>query len=194
MRDRVSQYKTLDDDQWGVNLELRDDELRAIGHVSAQWAFLENMLRSLTQAIANALGVSLPPNVDSDSFRARNAALRDLVAKMPADGDRDKLRALLDRAGSLQGERQRLIHGLVEWDEADRDKLNVRTHKNPHGTPWSVTAEDIEAVADKISALNCAIWNWPNQTPWETMADEIREKGAFFGGFGREHPPKRSDK
>jgi hypothetical protein len=193
MRDRVSQYKSLDSDQWRVNLELRDEELRAIGHVSAQWAFLESMLRRLTREVAKALREPLPQNIDSDSFRLRNAALRDLVSKMPADSDRDKLQTLLDRVGSLQGERHRLIHGLVEWDEADRDKLNVRTHKNPHGAPWSVTAKDIEAVADKISALNCAIWNWPNESPWETMADEVREKGSFFGGFGRENPPKRTE-
>lgn len=181
MRNHVAQVKDLIGEfagRWRVDLELREDELRALGSVAAQWGFLENLLLELAKHLARALGEDhLSKEFDSDSFRSRSRALRELVDRaMANDPDRDRLIALLNRASSLQGERQRLIHGVIEWDEADRDTLNVQTHKNPNGAAWNVNAADIEAVANKIAEVNCLIVNFPSESPWPNIV----------GGAGRD--------
>jgi len=177
MRSYISQIKGLkpeDDGQWRVNLELRDEEFIALGRVAAHWGFLENLLRELAKHMANALGESLSADADSDSFRKRHRDLKALVSRaMANDPDRDRLLDLLERVGSIQGERHRLIHGLIEWDEENKDALNIHTHKNPGGRPWPVTVETINGVADKIATLSAFIYNFPSDNPWPNIVSSL---------------------
>jgi hypothetical protein len=180
MRSYITQEKGLkpdDDGQWRVNLELRDAELIALGRVAAHWGFLENLLRELAKHMADALGEPLSADADSDSFRKRHRDLKSLVARaMANDPDRDRLLELIERVGSIQGERHRLIHGLIEWDESNKEALNVHTHKNPSGRPWPVTVETINGVADKIAALSTFIYNFPSDNPWPNIVAKFVER------------------
>jgi hypothetical protein len=184
MRSYIAQVKGLkpeDDGQWRVNLELRDAELIALGRVAAHWGFLENLLRELAKHMAAALDEPLSADADSDSFRKRHRDLKSLVARaMLNDPDRERLMDLLDRVGSIQGERHRLLHGLIEWNETNKDALDVHTHKNPGGRAWPVTVETINGVADKIATLSAFIYNFPSDNPWPNIVSkfvELRDPG-----------------
>ena len=155
------------DQQWYVELELEPLELEAIGHVSAQWAFFEYHIFEHSKILAERVGQPLPKEAESDSARQRMRAWKTLAETCLNDLPEDRTRVLdlIERASSLQGERHKLIHGLIQWSDADREKLEVFTRANPRGTPWRVDAKRIQRFARKIAVLNADLLNVHNEIP-----------------------------
>lgn len=151
-----------------IELELDPAELQAIGHVSAQWAFLEFHILEYTKLVCDAvLNQPLPKEAESDSLRKRKRTWETVVNEAYKNEPKllAQITAIIDRVGSLQGERQRLIHGLIQWDDKDREKLNVYTRANPNNVPWKVDAAQIQALARKIATLNADFFNCHNENP-----------------------------
>lgn len=175
MRDTYTFQKNLKGtgQEWRLTLELTEQEYAALGRVSAQWAFLEHLVHWVTERMLQALGEARD-EINSDSFRQRNRLFRELSNRMLAnDSNLDRLIALIDEAGSLQGERQRLVHGLLDWDQENPDALLVTTRKNPGQRPWRITTDDINAVADKIAALNAKLHSFPEENVFATISNGV---------------------
>jgi hypothetical protein len=175
MRDTYTFEKKLrgPDQEWHLSLELTDEEYAALGRVSAQWAFLEHLIHWISERMLNALGETHRA-MNSDSFRQRNRLFRELSDRLfSGDPNRDRLMGLIDEAGSLQGERQRLIHGLLDWDHANPEALLVSTRKNANGRPWRIAVADINRVADKIAVLNAKLHSFPETDAFATISSGL---------------------
>ncbi len=110
-----------------IDLQLRPEELQAIGHVTAQWAFLEFLILRETQGLAEYVGINTPPEAEVSSFRQRRKLWEALSRRALATLAEELRRALdcIDRAGRLANERNRLTHDIIEYDRDHRDRLKA---------------------------------------------------------------------
>ena len=98
-----------------LRLMIEDAEFRAIGHVAAQWAFLEDQIDCCLEILlAQPAAASLaqrPPT----SFKGRIALLRKCVsAVFQADSTRaGRLLQIADDAAALAAKRNEIVHG--QW-------------------------------------------------------------------------------
>lgn len=169
MRDTVVFMKDLTEKngKFYIDLELDPEELQAIGHIAAQWAFLEYHIFEYTKAVCEVASIDLPKEAESDSLRKRMQTWGIVVrAYFPAGSD--ELAAILKiigRATSLSGRRHKLVHGYIKWNIKDKESLDVYSRKNPRGIPWNINAAKIEAFAREISTLNADFLNVHNEYP-----------------------------
>ena len=157
MRDHVLFMKDINSNSgWFVDLELDDDELRALGMVAAQWAFLEHTIRDHAKHMATLIGCDLPREITSDSLRKQKQSWEALSRQALADLPEhlSAVLALVERVGNLEGDRNTLIHGVIEWDEKNPNSLNFHSKKNPRGGPRRFDVKRIEDFAKKVATLN----------------------------------------
>lgn len=170
MRDSYTFEKdlTTKNARWRIELELDPEELQAIGHVNAQWAFLEFHILEYTKLVCeHVLKQPLPKEAESDSLRKRKRTWETVIRTAFKDDDETlgRLLKLVEQVGSLQGDRQKLIHGLIQWDSKDKETLNIYSRDNPRAIPWRVDAKKIEELAIKIATLNSDFLNAHNGNP-----------------------------
>jgi hypothetical protein len=139
-----------------VDLQLRPEELQAIGHVTAQWAFLEFFILRETQALAKYIGINTPPEAEVSSFRQRRKLWESLSRRALAPLAEELRRALdcIDRAGRLANDRNLLTHSIIEYDKDNRDRLKAYPPTNPGKFGWSLNTERIQQIARGIAHLN----------------------------------------
>jgi hypothetical protein len=77
-----------------IDLQLRPAELQAIGHVTAQWALLEFLVRRETRGLARHLGIDTPEDAEAISFRRRRKLWERLARKAFALFDEELRRSL----------------------------------------------------------------------------------------------------
>lgn len=159
-----------------VELELDSAEYEAIGRVSAQWAFLDFHITKFVTEVCEHIGEQPHKNFESDSFRKRKRVWSDTVKRAFPESEpaRLSMEQIIADAGSLQGDRQIAIHAFFEFDKTDPDRLVAFSHKNPHGQPRRITANDLNAIAEKISRLNARFMTWPGDSPELVPGDSSR--------------------
>lgn len=151
-----------------LRLMIGDEEFKAIGHVAAQWAYLETQIDFVIDVLINQ-----PSTKDSglelqQSFMRRMEVFRK-AANIVLERHPDQLAELLDIAqkiSSLRGLRDDIIHGhwklhrkkgIGPLETGLRISNRGKTLKVREG-PFS--AEKTEDVAAKISTENFRLTTW----------------------------------
>lgn len=151
-----------------LKLMVGDKELRAIGHVAAQWAYLETQLDAVIDVLvkqpsARNLGIKV-----SQPFKKRMETLR-TAAKVVLEKHQEQLSELLSiatEASSLRGFRDDIVHG--HWKlhrERGTGQLTTGIRVFNRGAALKVrnmafTAEKAEGIATKISKVNLRLTIW----------------------------------
>jgi hypothetical protein len=138
-----------------IDVQLRPNELQAIGHVTAQWALLEFVILRETRGLARYLDIPLPADAEKVSFRSRRRAWEDLSLRALATLDDEKRRALdcIERAKSLAHERHRITHDIIEYDPEDDNRLKAFRPETLGKFGWPLNAARIEQIARDIARL-----------------------------------------
>jgi len=151
-----------------LQLMVGDKELRAIGHVAAQWAYLETQLDFVTAILVNQPSTKNLGLKQSQSFQRRMECLRKAakVALTQHEEERDELLAIVTDASSLRGFRDDIVHG--HWKlhrERGRGPLTTGIRVFNQGPKLKVrniafSSEKAEDVACKIAATNLRLVVW----------------------------------
>jgi hypothetical protein len=153
--------RTLPDKSGGrrVDLQLLPEELRAIGHVTTQWAFLEFLIRRETLGLARYLRIPPPEDVDAVSFRKRRELWKDLSEKalkqLPEELSRS--REAIRKTSELAPERHRLTHDIIEYVPEDRGQIKAFPRSSLGKVGWPLNAMKIERIAQAIALLSFQI-------------------------------------
>ena len=145
-----------------------DRELRAIGHVAAQWAYLETQLDVVVEILINQPSVKSLGLQISQSFQRRMESLRKAAKIVLADhaGERDELLSIATEASSLRGFRDYIIHGHWKFHrERGRGPLTIGIRVFNRGQKLKVrevafSAEKAEGIACKIAATHLRLTEW----------------------------------
>jgi hypothetical protein len=135
-----------------LELVLSDEQLIALGTITAQWAYLESEIAQLTELTARTHKRPIPERMDDFSFKAKMSAWRHVVREIEiSDVERAVILNLANRIADIQKERHEAIHARwgLEHDGqlvafGDRGRIFARLMSTP--TLW--------AIARKISELN----------------------------------------
>jgi hypothetical protein len=143
-----------------LRLMIGDKELRAIGHVAAQWAYLETQIDAVTHILFSQPSVQEKGLRQQQSFKNRMANLKDAasIALKEQEDIRNKIIKIADEASSLRGKRDQIVHS--QW-RLVRNKGGLKTgiehtrqYPSFNSSTWQFTAEQAEDIACKISELN----------------------------------------
>jgi hypothetical protein len=153
--------------QPALQLMIGDKELRAIGHVAAQWAYLETQLDGVAnilmhQPSTKALGLKL-----DQSFKRRMETLRK-AAKLALDEEPNELGELLliaNDASSLRGLRDDIVHGHWKLHREPRQGLTTGIRVYSQRPVLKVrnlafSADKAESVAVKLAKTNVRLIFW----------------------------------
>jgi hypothetical protein len=139
-----------------VDLQLRPNELQAIGHVTAQWAFLEFLILRETRSLARYLQLETPADATATSFRRRRELWKSLAQRALASFDEELHRSLdcIERVANLANERHRITHDIIEYDRQDENRLRALPRGDFQKLGWPLNAERIEKTAMQIARLS----------------------------------------
>ena len=116
-----------------IGTELDEREIYAIGYVTIGWAYLEHCLLAMTLQIAEAAKIEAPADARSLSFKKRLEAARTLIKQsVSAEKKRTQLLDILRRIGNLERSRNRITHGLWEWDIKAPERLRSSSYRPPY--------------------------------------------------------------
>ena len=149
-----------------VDLQIRDDELRAFGHVMVQWSFLEFLILRESRRLAQRSGQALPRACLEVALSRRCDAWEEL-AHAALDGTPEITRALalVSETRHLATERHRLTHNLIEIDPIDQNRLKAFPRTTPTKVGWPLDAKRIEQTAHETARLNWAILSLFEEPP-----------------------------
>lgn len=139
-----------------IDLQLLPEELRAIGHVITQWAFLEFLIRRETLGLVRYLRIPAPDDVDAVSFRKRRELWKELSEKALVGFPEalSRAREAIKRTTELAPERHRLTHDIIEYVPEDRARLKAFPRSSLGKVGWPLDAAKIERIAQDIGRLN----------------------------------------
>jgi hypothetical protein len=162
-------------DGFKIMLELEPDELKAIGYVTAQWAFLDFHFGRLVRLICEIELKKTPPqSLTSDSFKKRRLIWREIIDEAdPNDKNGDSLRALIKEISTIEHHRHKVVHSYFDFDPKSPETLKGFSHKNPFGAPAKTNKTKIEKIADKIAKLNARIITWPDVPDYHYLFGNI---------------------
>jgi len=149
-----------------LKLMVRDEEFRAIGHVAAQWAYLETELDFISEILVNHENAKNLETSHPQSFSKRMKNLREYASIVLTNcpDALNELLAITNDASSLRGFRDDIVHG--HW-KLKRAKGNLTTgirviSQRPSFKVREMvfTAEKAEEVAAKISVVSLKATMW----------------------------------
>ena len=150
---------------------LEDEQLRAIGHVTAQWAFMESMIDMCLSSRLKDRDLK----GDELSFRNRLRIYRESLESTEDTEKAQKLKDVLSNAGSLRDMRHKTIHS--KWGRSGEaiDNPNIIEQFGERGgKPYAqfTSAEKLEKLARQISQISSDLMNaiWPDGgplSPWQ---------------------------
>jgi hypothetical protein len=138
-----------------------EEEFRAIGHVAAQWAFLEDQIDCCLEILlAQPAAASLARRVPT-AFSGRLRLLRECArAVLQTDAlQADRLLRIADDAASLKGRRDEIIHGQWRLRRTRGGRLttgidHIQRQPTLRVREAIITADQAEAIAAKISTVH----------------------------------------
>lgn len=152
-------------------LELTDEQLRAIGHVTAQWAFMESMIDMYFSPRLKDRDLK----GDELSFKKRLRLYRESLGAMEDAEKAKKLKDVLSNAGSLMDKRHKTIHS--KWGRSGEAMDNpdiIEQFGERGGIPYAqfTSTEKLEKLARQISQISSDLLNviWPDGgplSPWQ---------------------------
>src|SRR5579863_5607055 len=104
-----------------------DSEMYAIGKMTVSWALLEGLIGEIVCDTAQKCNHILPKDfIETSTLTRVLKEFKSLIAKVADDATRKFLGDLLHKVRNLKCERERLTHGLYEWDYRSPAMLKVR--------------------------------------------------------------------
>jgi hypothetical protein len=154
-----------------LRLMIGDAEFRAIGHVAAQWAFLEDQIDCCLEILlAQPAAASLARRVPT-AFSGRIRLLRECArAVLQTDAlQADRLVRIADDAASLKGRRDEIIHGQWRLRRTRGGRLttgidHIRRQPTLRARQAIITADQAEAIAAKISEVHLRLILFLNES------------------------------
>jgi hypothetical protein len=144
-----------------LRLRIGDAEFRAIGHVAAQWAFLENQIDlCLKVLLAQPAAISVAQRLPTSFDRRLRLLLECASTVFRTDAIRaERLLRIVDNAASLKGRRDEIIHGQWRLRRTQCGRLttgidHIRAQPMLNVRRTTITADQVEAIAAKISTVH----------------------------------------
>ena len=151
-------------DKLALRLMIRDEELRAIGHVAAQWAYLETKIDTLISLLDSHASQNGRVRSDRQSSAERVAKLRSLAREILTGAPLEELLDILEKSSSLRGFRDDIVHGTWHLHRNGGELTTGITvlSRRPSFKSKTVkfTAEKAEGIAAKISKQSVRITVW----------------------------------
>src|SRR5262245_29822873 len=117
---------SLVDNRHRVEPDLEEEELAAIGYVTAQWAHLEHGILASTLVLSYENEAAPPKETTSRAFEKRLGAWRVTIERFVTDKkEKARLLKLVSKAANLSASRHKLAHGLWTWDYTDPKTLRA---------------------------------------------------------------------
>lgn len=149
-----------------IQLFITDEGYRAIGHVAAQWAYLETELDSLLSLLLESEEVKKLGLKNSQSFGSRMENLKAACNLLWKNQDQpmNEIKNIIDDASSLRGFRDDIIHG--QWklhrkgNELTPGIMAIRSFPSYKFKEMKFTYEKAEDIATKISRVTLRAMEW----------------------------------
>jgi hypothetical protein len=180
MHDHIVRYNlSLVDDRHRLEPDLVEEELAAIGYVTAQWAHLEHEILANTLVLS---GEAAPPKeATSLAFGKRLDAWRVTIERFVTDKkEKARLLKLVSKAANLSASRHKLAHGLWTWDYTDPKTLRAFSFRPNVQFEADFNAEGIRRLGERIGELSFEL-SCPGgkMDAWKSMAELASEgRGA----------------
>jgi hypothetical protein len=113
------------------DFEIGMREYAALGLANVHWAFFEEVLYQSTAKLARRAGRRIPEEAKQLDFSRRLGALRQLAVRMrdPMGLKRDRLLKLIPKIANANGTRQKLVHGIWDFDPGKPHRIFSRPRK-----------------------------------------------------------------
>jgi hypothetical protein len=145
----------LDSDDHEVMPDLTEEEFFAIGRVTAGFAYMEHaILEDSVRMLERRRVLEIPTDVLVVSFDRRLRAWRKLIKKYRRGAPRDKLLKIITRIKALQKSRNRITHGLWNWEYDTPTQLSASTFKPSFEFTESFDFEKLFEVSKAIAQIN----------------------------------------
>ncbi|SNT30470.1 hypothetical protein SAMN05216374_3043 [Tardiphaga sp. OK246] len=150
-----------------VKLLIDDDTMRAIGHVTAQWSFLEIEFDTLLgRLLRHPAAKAIVPKNMPQAFDRRAKLFRGCVNLLLSDQPDllKEISGIVNDATSARGQRDKVVHG--QWHLGrKKGKLGtavttVRRRPEFKMELQNMSAEQVENVAAEISNVSCRLIWW----------------------------------
>ncbi len=148
-----------------LKLMIGDNEFRAIGHVAAQWAYIETELDYVLNMMLLHESQNEKDPWNRQSFKERIAKLRSLSNAMLSGDPLAEILDILEKVASLKGFRDDIVHG--HWKLHRKGAVLttgiqvIKSRPKYSRKETKFTAEKAEGVAAKISkeSLRLVLWH-----------------------------------
>jgi hypothetical protein len=166
-----------------IDTALTLHELAVIGYVTVLWADLEHRLLLRMVELSEQSGHDeLPEDAWSLSFKSRLRAYRSLVKSTVKDKKkRAQLLGLAMSIGSIERSRNRITHGLWDWDFADPTRLRSSSFRVPFDFDEPFDFRKLLKLAERIGELSFRL-AYPGgvNEAIEIQAQAVTRRGAFW--------------
>ncbi len=140
-------------------IEVSDTLLHAIGHLIAQWAYLESLVDQSIEKLGNQLQTPGLDNVLQREFKRRRRFWGELIQQVPFDAIlTPKLLGLVNEIGSVESERHKLAHARWIPHETKDGTFTAFKDSPTRGFEWSLTTDRVEETGLKIAKINRALF------------------------------------
>jgi hypothetical protein len=135
-----------------------NEELWAIGLVASLWTLVEHDITVFGDVLTSYDAAAKSEFHATVSLRPRIAKVRELIYRNAAPEHRDQWLDLINRAGSMQLQRDRIIHGTWSLVQLKSGEIKGPPHlrnQMPHRASfkWNLTYETIFKTAQAIDKL-----------------------------------------
>jgi hypothetical protein len=172
---------SLVDNRHRIEPDLEEEELAAIGYVTAQWAHLEHGILASTLVLSYENEAAPPKETTSLTFEKRLGAFRVTIERFVTDKkEKARLLKLVSKAANLSASRHKLAHGLWTWDYTDPKTLRASSFRPNVQFEVDFNAEGIRRLGERIGELNFEL-SCPGgkEDAWKSMAELASEgRGA----------------
>jgi len=173
---------SLVDDRHRLEPDLLEEELAAIGYVTAQWAHLEHAILASTFVLSSKNGVTLPRDATNLSFEKRLVVWRATIERFVTDEkEKARLLKLVSKAANLSASRHKFAHGLWAWDYSDPATLKAFSFRPNVHFEAHFNAEGIRQLGEKIGELNFSL-SCPGgkMDAWNRFAEHLQANEGCF--------------
>jgi hypothetical protein len=138
--------------------DLTDEELFAIGRVTASFAYLEHALFMDSLAIVHRHRIKpFPEKILVVSFDQRLEAWRRLVRDHRKGRTREKTMKIAKRIKQLQKDRNRITHGLWSWEYSSPGTVTASTFKPNFEFTEPFDFKKLLAVSEALGEINFSL-------------------------------------
>jgi hypothetical protein len=185
----VNLRKDLKTGEAQIEFDLDQDELMAMGRVTAQWAYLEHGVYAVTFAMARAADVELPKDALSTSFKRRLTAMRLMIEEFETAEEQKRWASLLGKIANAEQDRHKITHAMWDWDISNPERISASSFRPGFEFEKAFDAKAMHALADRIGKISFSM-EYPEG--WDAAIREMLEEAmdeagnVAFGGISRQ--------